>query len=317
MENNLYIQKLNYQNIGFTSSVVFDNVIFNEGTITYNQVSGNITFNQVGKYHINWWIATGNNNINSSFIISSSTGSSTYGVSPIISQSFNGMAIVDVLSVPTSISLINMSGGDIALAQNVPVKAMLSVYMQTIGSGSYHDLYDFQINQLTHILSQIIDLYPDNVLSVFVRGLYYMIGTPTSLFSSSYGTGLFILTDSGQPQVIPLNMITGVYLGDGSTYNESLTYLELPETLPDGWATKVITSVYDYLPVGTLASIYFSIGNSREGYIYKNELGMIVITADETGSQPTFIPATEASIILPTVTTSKKVNPTLKKIEIK
>lgn len=299
MENTFYAQRLLGGSVNESANVVFDNVVFNSGDITYNAVTGVITFNSIGKYHVNWWVATQSvsSSTNAVFSIISSNGVNTKGNSPIKLNSFSGFAIIDVVTAPVTISLVNTTG--IAYySPTVPTKAMISVNSVVESAGSSDTMYDFQIRQLTNILSQIITKYPTNTISLFVRGLYYITGNPTSIFYSTSGPGLFIVTEDDNIQAVPFNMITAVYAGDGSTYDATITYLPEPTVLPTGWDTQVIISVLEYLSVGDAVSVYFSIGNSRDGYVYKNECGMLVITADMAGSNPTFIPATEASIFI-------------------
>lgn len=316
MENLLLIQRTLTGSVSTNGNMIFNNVVLNDGTMTYNAATGVITLSQAGNYHISWWVASQcvSAGLEVAFSLVSSGGANIIGNSPLKTNSFSGMGVVQVSS-PTTLQLVNSSAGVAYLSSNVTVKAMLMISM--VGEDeATSSMYDFQILQLTNVLSQIITLYPDNILSIFVRGLYYLIGTPTALYSSSSGVGLFIATDAGAVQAVPLNMITGVYAGDGSTYDESMTFLTPPEPFPDGWSTNVITSVHDYLPVGTAVDeVVFSIGNSRTGYIYKSVYGMIIVTEDMAGTNPTFIPSTEASIIITGTPTSKKLS-RLKKINI-
>lgn len=60
MENTFYAQRTLNGSVNLNGNVVFDNVIFNSGDISYNSTTGVITFNSIGKYHIGWWVATQN-----------------------------------------------------------------------------------------------------------------------------------------------------------------------------------------------------------------------------------------------------------------
>jgi hypothetical protein len=40
-------------NVG--SNVIFDTVVYSAGNIIYNSVTGVITFNEAGRYALNWW----------------------------------------------------------------------------------------------------------------------------------------------------------------------------------------------------------------------------------------------------------------------
>ena len=316
MENLLLIQRTLTGEVATNGNMIFNNVILNDSTMIYNASTGVITLSEAGNYHISWWVANQcvSSSLEVSFSLVSSGGVNIIGNSPLKTNSFSGMGIVQVTS-PTTLQLVNSSAGTSYLSSNVTVKAMMMISMVSEDEPSL-SMYDFQMLQLTNVLSQIITLYPDNILSIFVRGLYYMIGTPTALYSSSSGVGLFISTDEGAVQAVPLNMITGVYAGDGSTYEESMTFLTPPEPFPAGWSTNVITSVFDYLPEGTAVDeVVFSVGNSRTGFIYKSVYGMIVVTEDMAGTNPTFIPASEASIII-TGTPAAKKSSKLRKINV-
>ena len=318
MENILYVQKTTAGNVDMSENVVFDSVLINSGSITYNSTSGEITLNDIGKYHINWWIATQavNSSVGAVFALSASNGALIKGNSPTNLNSFTGLGIVDVTLAPVTIKLVNSSDGRAYLASTTQIKAMLSVDM-VIDNGSSDTMYNFQMLQLANVISQIITLYPENTISVFVRGLYFVTGTPQSLYSSHSGAGLFVVLENEEIQAIPLNMITAIDMGVGSVYNPSISYLSAPTPLPTGWDAGVITSVYDYLPVSSPASVFFGIGTSSSGFVFKNELGMLVVTTDLDGNNPTFIPASESSIILTSGSTSKSEKKTsLKKIEL-
>jgi len=297
MSNILFMQRTASGAVSALSNVLFNSTILNTGDIVYDSLTGNITFNTIGQYNINWFVTTQTTQSSAVAFVVNTPAGSYIGNSPLKTGEVYGEIFVDVNTVPYVIQLKNFSTNVVYYSSAAQIKAniCISAVQET---GSSDTMYDFQIAQLAHILSQIITLYPANVIRIYVRGLYAIDGTPTELYSSASGPGLFITTIDTDIQAMPLNMITGVYLGDASTYNESITYLPAPTILPSGWDTNVITSVQDYLPVGTACSIYFSIGNSKAGEVYKDELGMVVVTTDDTGLEPTFIPATEASIII-------------------
>ncbi|MEL7565482.1 MAG: DNRLRE domain-containing protein [Dehalobacterium sp.] len=160
----------------------------------------------------------------------------------------------------------------------------------------------FSFAQLAHIIEQIIQLYPTNVITVFTTGLSAssVTGTPYQLYSSAEGTygGLFILLDNGQEEAISLNAITAIYTGDGTVYDPSITYLS-PPTFPQGCDTNIITAYHDYLPVETDVTMYMGSNITASGTIYKNEYGILVLS-DTDGNTPIFVPVTNIRVILPT-----------------
>jgi hypothetical protein len=165
----------------------------------------------------------------------------------------------------------------------------------------------FSYAQLAHIIEQLIVMYP-NVVTVFTTGFSAssITGTPYQLYSSPEGTygGLFILTDAGQQEAIPLNAITAIYTGDSTVYNPDITYLPAPQ-FPAGCDTNLITAYHDYLPVSTNVSMYMGAIISASGMIYKNEYGILVLS-DENGSTPVFVPVINITSAFPEVPTAAR-----------
>ena len=164
----------------------------------------------------------------------------------------------------------------------------------------------FAYAQLAHVIEQLITLYPTNVFTVFTRGLTAssVTGTPYELFKSSSGTlgTLFILDDGGNKEAIPLNAITGIYLGAGSVYNPSITYLT-PSGLASGFDTNLLSAYYESLPVSTDVHLFMGSNVNASGMVYKNEYGIIVLS-DEDGNTPVFIPVFNINVVLPTFSTT-------------
>lgn len=160
----------------------------------------------------------------------------------------------------------------------------------------------FSFAQLAHIIEQIIQLYPTNVITVFTTSFSpsAITGTPYQLYSSPEGTygGLFILLDNGQEEAIPLNAITAIYTGNGTVYDPSITYLS-PPTFPQGCDTNIITAYHDYLPLETDVQMYIGSIIQASGTIYKNEYGLLVLS-DADGNTPVFVPVINIRVILPT-----------------
>lgn len=159
----------------------------------------------------------------------------------------------------------------------------------------------FSYAQLANVIRQIIDFYPTNFITVFLKGFSpsTVTGTPYQLYSSAEGTygGLFVLLDNGQEEAIPLDAITAIYLGDGSVYNPSITYLPVPQ-FPAGCDTNLITAIHDYLPLSTDVQMYMGALVQASGSIYKNEYGLLVLS-DADGNTPIFVPVLNITTILP------------------
>jgi hypothetical protein len=166
----------------------------------------------------------------------------------------------------------------------------------------------FAYAQLANLILQIITLYPSNVISVFTSGLtpYTVTGVPKKLYVSPDATyeALFILEDNQQEEVIPLNTITAIYTGDGSTYDPSIQYLDAPQ-FPDGCDKNLITAYYNYFSLSTYVDIYSGALVHASGMIYKNEYGILVLS-DEAGNTPIFVPVLPINAVLLTAQTGKK-----------
>ncbi|HHW49626.1 MAG TPA: DNRLRE domain-containing protein [Clostridiaceae bacterium] len=160
---------------------------------------------------------------------------------------------------------------------------------------------DFAYEQLAHVIEQLINLYPTNEFTVFTNVLSSsnITGTPLELFKPSPGTfgALFILDEAGQKKVIPLNSIVAIYLGSGSVYNPSITYLTPPKLAP-GFDTNLLASYYEYFPVSTRVQLWGGAIIFAAGMVYKNEYGIIVLS-DEDGNTPVFVPVLNINIVFP------------------
>jgi len=110
-------------------NVIFDSIDFTSGNISYNPVTGVITFNEVGRYIIDWWVATQatNSAIGVVFSLTSSQSYVIKGDSPIKTGEVSGIGIIDVASAPMTLSLVNSSAGNVSYSTIVPIKASLII----------------------------------------------------------------------------------------------------------------------------------------------------------------------------------------------
>src|ERR1035437_2049165 len=111
------------------ASVIFDAIVYSAGNISYNTSTGVITFNEVGRYIINWWVATQTSTSLTGmvFALSSSQGDYLEGDSPIKTGEVSGLGIIDVTIAPVTLSLVNATTRDVVLSTIVPIKATLMV----------------------------------------------------------------------------------------------------------------------------------------------------------------------------------------------
>lgn len=165
----------------------------------------------------------------------------------------------------------------------------------------------FTYAQLAHVIKQIIRYYPTTVLRAYSAGFTFagLEGTPVELYSSADGTygGLFVIKEGNDTGAIPLQSITSITLGSGIAYNPAITFIPKP-IFPEGCDTNIITAVHDYLPIFTQVTIYMGTVIEVTGIVYKNVYGMLVVTDDSSGNNPTFIPVTNITGIIPTFTAS-------------
>ncbi|MFZ7131771.1 MAG: hypothetical protein ACOWWR_05380, partial [Eubacteriales bacterium] len=125
----LQINRLSAGTLVPADNVIFDNIVYSTGNISYNNATGVITFNEVGKYILDWWVATqSSTSINGIVLaISSSQGDFLQGNSPVKIGEVVGVGIIDVLVAPVTASLVSASTEIIYYAPQLPVTATLVV----------------------------------------------------------------------------------------------------------------------------------------------------------------------------------------------
>lgn len=125
----LQIERTTAGAIESSANVIFDSVVFSAGNVSYNSMTGVITFNEAGRYVINWWVATQNSVSPNGmvFALSSSQGDFLEGNSPIQATEVVGVGIIEVTTAPVTVSLINANPGVVYYAVTVPLTATLVV----------------------------------------------------------------------------------------------------------------------------------------------------------------------------------------------
>ncbi len=125
----LQIERTIAGSVAVGSNVVFDSIVYSDGNITYNSGTGVITFNESGRYVINWWVATQSSLSTNGivFALSSSQGDFLEGNSPIKTDEVTGVSIIDVAAAPVTVSLVNASTSAVSYATMVPLKATLVI----------------------------------------------------------------------------------------------------------------------------------------------------------------------------------------------
>lgn len=125
----MQIERLAAGSVAGSSNVIFDTIVYTDGNISYDTVTGVVTFNEAGRYPISWWVSTlsSASTVGAVFAVSTSQGDLLEGASPIKTGEVVGFAIVDVAVAPVTMSLINASSALFAYSPAVPVKATLTI----------------------------------------------------------------------------------------------------------------------------------------------------------------------------------------------
>lgn len=119
--------------VAVSSNVIFDSIIYAAGNINYNSVTGVVTFNEAGRYIVNWNVSTDGliGPINTatadvSFALSSSQGDNIASASLLSTGQISGFGIIEVIAAPVTMSLVNDSSNNVQLADVAP-KANLMI----------------------------------------------------------------------------------------------------------------------------------------------------------------------------------------------
>ncbi|MBP1994873.1 collagen-like triple helix repeat-containing protein [Paenibacillus eucommiae] len=132
----LQLERLTAGSFNIGNNVIFNSIVYSSGNISYNIITGVITFNEAGRYILDWSVATQSSaSINGAvFALSSSQGDFLEGNSPIKTGVVTGIGIIDVFAAPVTLSLINASTAEVFLSTIVPVKATLVIVQDDISS---------------------------------------------------------------------------------------------------------------------------------------------------------------------------------------
>lgn len=125
----LQIERLASGSVNTEENVIFDSVVYSAGNISYSSTTGIITFNEAGRYTLDWWVAaqaTSSTN-GTVFALSSSQGDLLEGSSPLKTSEVVGIGIIEVAAAPVTVSLISASTSTVFYSAIVPVKATLVV----------------------------------------------------------------------------------------------------------------------------------------------------------------------------------------------
>ena len=125
----LQIELTSSVSIAAGANVVFNTTVYSSGNISYNDTTGEITLQEVGRYLVNWWMATQSSvsTIGSVFALLSSQGDLLEGSSPIKTGEVYGVGVIDVSVAPVTLSLINSNTATMYLSPQTPLQGSLVV----------------------------------------------------------------------------------------------------------------------------------------------------------------------------------------------
>ena len=129
------IERLAAGSVAVTSNVVFDAIVYSDGNISYDNATGVITFNEAGRYVLDWWVATQSSQSTNGavFAFSTSQGDFLEGNSPLKTGEVVGTGIIEVVAAPVTASLVNASTANYFFSTIVPVKATLVIVQDDVG----------------------------------------------------------------------------------------------------------------------------------------------------------------------------------------
>lgn len=125
----LQIERITAGSVAANANVIFENIVFLSGNISYNAGTGVILFNEPGRYVINWWVATQSTQSTNGvvFALASSQGDFLEGNSPSKTGEVVGFGVIEVVSAPQTLSLINASTAEVFYSVVVPLTATLVI----------------------------------------------------------------------------------------------------------------------------------------------------------------------------------------------
>jgi hypothetical protein len=120
--------------IASNAPVVFSDIKYMVGNVSYNTTTGELTLSAVGRYVVDWWLAVQSSpsTIGAAFALESSQGDLIEGNSPIKTDEVYGIGIIDVETAPVTMVLKNISTGPIYLSPVVPLQGTLVLLEDTL-----------------------------------------------------------------------------------------------------------------------------------------------------------------------------------------
>lgn len=179
MDNiSILLERLASGSILMNNNVIYDGIIEQDGNIDYDVGTGVVTLFEAGKYCVFWWVATqtGLSTNGTAFNLIVSQSDPIVGNSPIKSDEPTGFGIVNVNTVPVTLSIQNSSNNTIYYSSTVQTKASLMIVkMQGASEGvsntAYGGLYGEVNTPFTLEPGENVQI-PFNTQMVFENMLY-------------------------------------------------------------------------------------------------------------------------------------------------
>jgi hypothetical protein len=111
------------------AQIIFDTITNDQANdINYNLATGVFTITAPGNYYVSWWVAVDGSDgpIVLTFAVELNGGGGVLGSAPTVTGQINGSALITVVATPATITLVNVTGAAIVLADS-PVQANLVI----------------------------------------------------------------------------------------------------------------------------------------------------------------------------------------------
>ena len=107
--------------------VIFNDIKYTAGNVSYNPVTGELVLLSAGRYVIDWWLAVQSSpsTNGASFALESSQGDLIEGNSPIKTDEVYGIGIIDVAAAPVTVVLKSIATAPMYLSTVVPLQGTL------------------------------------------------------------------------------------------------------------------------------------------------------------------------------------------------
>lgn len=260
---------------------MFDQTGTSIGNVSYNPLSGEITVSENGIYVFDWWVSTQSSSPVSviSLELISDKGDTAYANTANKTKSSSGIATVNISDAPAVFQLKNASGATVFFNSASTVKASLMVFAMTEAEPVSNGCLG--VEQMTHVLEQVVTLYPGAEAIVFTGRLTSYNAPLTGLYKSPDATKIPMIILGDNELAIGVDKITAIYFGS-VVYDDSITYLPPPDPAVYDCGYDIMWDYYSYVSVGDFITFYASPNTAGNGDITKNEFGIYTLTDESS-----------------------------------